>query len=264
MDLKNQYEKNGWAGPIEVMSRKDALRYKEILLGWDKKLDFMNSNYRCKSNVLFDFVDEITRNSKIIEIVRLVLGPNFHCWDTLFWIKKSGDGKDVSFHQDATYWNFKNPELAVSIWYAFDDVTPEHGSIEYVPGTHKTKILNHYDVKTKNNLLMRGQTVDYEIPKNRIITEVPAGNILVQSPFIIHGSGPNRSKNDRIAMGMVFASTKCEPKLNISPENTMMISGVDEYNYMVHDSKPTGNWEIDVKNWKLSYDRQHDNYFKMC
>jgi hypothetical protein len=64
-------------------------------------------------------------------------------------------------------------------------------------------------------------------------------------------------------MGMIFVSTECKPHLDISPESTVMISGVDEYNYMLHDPSPTGNWINDVNNWKLAYDRQHDNYYKM-
>jgi len=42
-----------------------------------------------------------------------------------------------------------------------------------------------------------------------------------------------------------------------------MISGVDEYNYMVKDPEPTGNWDEDVKTWRKAYDRQHANYYKM-
>lgn len=261
--LKEIYEKQGYLGPLEIMSREQAAHYKEIILSTNSKLDLMNSDYRCKSNVLFPWVDEISRNPKLISYLTELIGPNIHCWDTLFWIKNPGDGKNVSFHQDATYWNFDKPNLALTVWFAFDDVTELHGSIEYIQGSHTVFARRHKDVKTSDNLLMRGQTVDGDIPKERVKTTVPAGNVLIHSPYIVHGSGPNFANTPRIAMGMIFASTECKPRLDISPESTVMVAGVDEHNYMLHDPRPTGVWDIDVKNWQGAYDRQHINYYKI-
>ena len=261
--LHNLFEGRGWLGPLPVLSKEETKQYRDAIIDADQKLDLMNSDYRCKSNVLFPWVDAISRNPKLISYIEQIIGPNIHCWDTLFWIKKPGDGKDVSFHQDATYWNFTNKHKAVTVWFAFDDVTEEHGSIEYIQGSHAVFQKRHKDVKTDSNLLMRGQTVDIEIPKERIKTKVPAGNVLIHSPYIIHGSGKNDTDTPRIAMGMIFASTECKPVLEISPESTVMVSGIDEYNYMQHDPQPTGVWDIDVVNWQKAYDRQHLNYYKM-
>ena len=263
MNIKETFERNGWVGPLEIMSREEALEMKELALQTEQDLNLMRSDYRCKSNVLFPWVDKISRNPKLIEYMSQIIGPNIHCWDTLFWIKKPGDGKDVSFHQDATYWNFDKKYLGITAWFAFDDVTEEHGSIEYVQGSHKVFQRRHKDVKTDTNLLMRGQTVDIDIPKERVRTTVPAGHVLLHSPFTIHGSRPNMASTPRVAMGMIFASTECKPMLELSPESTVMVSGVDEYNHMIHDPRPSGNWDVDVVNWRAAYDRQHTNYYEM-
>lgn len=261
--LKEEFERNGWVGPIQIMSKAEALALKELVLKAENEKKLMNSDYRCKSNVLFPFVDQVSRNPILIDALSQLIGPNIHCWDTLFWLKKVNDGKDVSFHQDATYWNFDQKHLAVTAWFAFDDVTPSHGSLEYVQGSHRVFQRKHKDVKTDTNLLMRGQTVDEELPKERVKTTVPAGSVLLHSPYIIHGSGPNKANTDRVAMGMIFASTECKPILAVSPESTVMVAGEDKNNYMLHDPAPTGNWDVDVVNWRAAYDRQHDNYYKM-
>lgn len=263
MSLKETFDKNGWVGPLSIMSKEDASKYYDVITSTDLELDLMNSDYRCKSNVLFPWVNEISRNPILIKHLESIIGPNIHCWDTLFWIKKPGDGKDVSFHQDSTYWNFSEKHKAVTVWFAFNDVTEEHGSLEYVQGSHLVFQKRHIDLKTDSNLLMRGQTVDVDIPKERIKTSVPAGSILIHSPYIIHGSGQNRTNTPRVAMGMIFASTECKPILNISPESTIMVSGKDEFNYMIHDPLPSGIWETDIVNWRAAYDRQHLNYYKM-
>lgn len=261
--LKEQYDQNGWVGPLEIITRDQALKFKDMVMQIESEQKLMQSDYRCKSNVLFPFVDEISRSPKLIEYLTELIGPNFHCWDTLFWVKHPGDGKDVSFHQDATYWNFDKKHLAITVWFAFDDVFEEHGSIEYVQGSHHAFQRQHNDIKTDSNLLMRGQTVDGTVPKERIKTQVPAGHVLIHHPYIIHGSSTNCASTPRVAMGMIFASTECKPMLNVSPESTIMVAGTDEYNYMLHDPRPTGQWETDVVNWRKAYDRQHDNYYQM-
>ena len=127
--LREQFDRNGFVGPLEIMSKQEALKFKDLVMQAEAEQKLMKSDYRCKSNVLYPFVDQISRHPKLIEYLTQLIGPNIHCWDTLFWVKYPGDGKDVSFHQDATYWNFDKKHLAVTAWFAFDDVTEEHGSI---------------------------------------------------------------------------------------------------------------------------------------
>ena len=170
-----EYHERGWVGPLQLMSREEALEYKKHVLEVDKKYNLMKSDYRCKSNVLFPFVDDLTRNHKLISYVSQIIGPNFHCWDALFWIKKAGTLNDVSFHQDSTYWNFDKPEKALTVWFAFDDVTEQHGPIQYV-NKRIDKSLKHIDIKTGTNLLMRGQTVADLVEGDMISVPCPAGH----------------------------------------------------------------------------------------
>lgn len=261
-NLKQEFEKNGRIGPIKIFDEKEIDKYKNILLEVDAKLDLMNSDYRCKSNVLFKWVDEISRNPQLVKIVSKLIGDNFHCWDTLFWLKKPYDEKVVSYHQDATYWNFENKNKALTVWLAFNDVYPESGSIEYASDDFKIEQFTHEDVKNRNNLLMRGQTSKIN-PKSVIKTTVPAGNILIHSPYILHGSGPNLSREPRLACGFIYVSTECKPRFTIAPESSIMINGTDQYNYVMKDPRPSGNWDIDLMAWRKAYDRQHANYYQV-
>jgi len=260
--LIENYLQDGWIGPLPVLDDSEAKNFEIEIRKLDKKYDLMNSDYRCKSNVLFPLIDNLCRNTNIINYVRLLIGEDFHAWDTMLWFKKAKDKKKVSFHQDATYWNFDNKHNALTVWYAVTDSLYFSGALQYVTGSHKLNQQNHNDIKLKNNLLMRGQTVDYEID---ILDqpEVHQGQCLIHSPYIIHGSQENEDDHDRLAIGMMFVSTLCKPIATYSPESTVMINGIDRYNYMLHDPSPIGDWDIDFKNWKKAYDRQHINYYKM-
>lgn len=261
-DLK-QYSDRGWLGPISVTDIDETQRLKENLLAAEAQVNLSKSDYRYKSNVLFPWVDEITRNPNITSIVSDIIGPNFHCWDAIFWIKWPNELRDVSFHQDCTYWNFDKPEKAVNVWYTFSDVTKDHGPLQYYECSHKLKALQHDDIKTQSNLLMRGQTAKLESTDELVSVTAKAGEIIIHHPYIVHGSGKNITATPRLCMSMIFASTECKPILQLAPESTMMICGEDKYNYMMHDPQPTGVWDIDVKNWKDASDRQHINYHKM-
>lgn len=257
-----EFQDKGFFGPVKFLNDAQINKYKQDLLTAVKKLDLMNSDYRCKSNVLFPWINEISKHKIIKEHVARVLGPNFHCWDTLVWIKGANSDKYVSWHQDATYWNFLPKERGLTVWVTLSGATKDMGCIKYILGSHKQKQVEHLDIKSDNNLLMRGQTSTYKEGAVHY-AECEAGSFLMHSPFAVHGSDQNLSDSPRLAIGLIYAATDAKPIVNYSQESTVMVSGVDEYNYMLHDPEPTGDWNKDLQIWKDAYDRQHDNYYKM-
>jgi ectoine hydroxylase-related dioxygenase (phytanoyl-CoA dioxygenase family) len=263
IDLKSQFNSEGWAGPLPVLTQQEIVKYKTLIETADSKFDLMSSDFRCKANVLFPWVNEISRHPALISYVEQLIGPNFHCYDAMFFIKQPNSKKDVSWHQDGTYWNFTDKQKAITVWIAFNDVTPAQGSIKYIPKSHLKSQIQHQDIKTDTNILMRGQTAIFDNFDDPVITTVPAGNVLIHSPYMLHSSGSNSSNTTRFAMNMMFVSTECRPLINLAPESTIMVNGIDHYNYMEHDPQPTGEWNTDIKIWRKSYDQQHVNYYKI-
>jgi ectoine hydroxylase-related dioxygenase (phytanoyl-CoA dioxygenase family) len=257
-----QFQENGFYGPVKFLNDQQIEKYKTDLLDAVKSVDLMNSDYRCKSNVLFPWINEISKHETIKNHVAQVLGPNFHCWDTLIWIKDAESDKFVSWHQDATYWNFLPKERGLTVWVTLSGASKDMGCIQYIPGSHKNKQILHEDIKSDGNLLMRGQTATYKEGEIHY-AECEPGSFLMHSPFMIHGSEQNTTSTPRLALGLIFVATDAKPIATFSEESTVMVSGVDEYNYMVHDPAPTGNWDKDIEIWKKAYDRQHANYYKM-
>lgn len=258
----NKFDEAGFFGPIKFLNDNEILEYKSLLLNAVDSLDLMNSDYRCKSNLLFPWIDNLSKHQTIKSHVSQVLGPNFHCWDSLIWIKDANSHKYVSWHQDATYWNFLPKERGLTVWISLSGTTADMGCVKYIPGSHKKKQVKHSDIKSDNNLLMRGQTVSYS-SDNIHYAECGPGSFLMHSPFVMHSSDRNLTDTPRLALGLIYAATDAKPIVNFSQESTVMISGTDDYGYMSHDPAPTGNWNTDLQVWKSAYDRQHDNYYKM-
>ena len=56
-------------------------------------------------------------------------------WGSHFFCKLPGDGKAVSWHQDASYWPL-TPARAVTVWLAIDDADVENACMKFIPGSH--------------------------------------------------------------------------------------------------------------------------------
>jgi|694.fasta_scaffold55121_4 non-heme Fe2+,alpha-ketoglutarate-dependent halogenase len=261
--VKEIFDEQGYYGPVRFLATHKIQEYQNEVYRLMREMNWMNTDYRCKANVLFPFINEISKSIVIVDYVKQILGPNFSCWDTLVWIKYPQSDNYVSWHQDATYWNFLPKEKGLTVWATLSGATKEMGCLQYVPGSHKQGQSKHSDIKTDENLLMRGQTIDEYSKDNIVHVEARPGTFIMHSPFTVHGSDVNRSETPRVAIGFIYVATDAKPIATFSPESTVMVSGVDEYNYMLHDPEPTGNWEQDIKVWKQAYDRQHDNYYKM-
>src|ERR1039457_3061203 len=80
-------------------------------------------------------VYDLLTHARIVACVKDLLGENVIAWGSHFFCKMPGDGKRVSWHQDASYWPL-TPSKAVTAWLAIDDAAVENACMRYIPGTH--------------------------------------------------------------------------------------------------------------------------------
>ena len=79
---------------------------------------------------------DIVTRSEILDYVQDLLGPTLILRNSSCFIKMPGDGKRVSWHQDASYWPI-SPSKVVSAWLAIDDVDSENAPLQIIPGPHR-------------------------------------------------------------------------------------------------------------------------------
>ncbi|HEY5550338.1 MAG TPA: phytanoyl-CoA dioxygenase family protein, partial [Opitutaceae bacterium] len=88
------------------------------------------------------YLYEIVMNPKILDLVESILGPNFYCWASNFFIKDPHSMSTVGWHQDSYYWPMA-PHNSVTVWLAFDDVDEENGAMKIIPGSHLGGVIKH-------------------------------------------------------------------------------------------------------------------------
>ena len=122
-------------------------RIEEIVAGQDKRHFFVR--YGAGGRPVFYRVpqlasrdreyDALARQANIFEAVTDLVGPAAVFRDILV-AKPPKEGHSVVYHQDAAYWDVKDPNRVLSAWIALDDAPVESGCLRFVRGSHRAPV----------------------------------------------------------------------------------------------------------------------------
>src|SRR5689334_14175079 len=154
-----RFNRDGYLMPFRVFTDAeitDLRRYFDGLLA--KYLAEGKDSYSISSaHLRHGRVWDVLTHPRVVGIVADLLGPSVVGWGSHFFCKMPGDGKTVSWHQDASYWPL-TPSKAVTVWLAIDDADPGNACMRYIPGTH---VLGHltYQLSETDESNVLNQTV---------------------------------------------------------------------------------------------------------
>tara|TARA_Y100000817_G_scaffold311429_1_gene303563 strand:+ start:671 stop:1495 length:825 start_codon:yes stop_codon:yes gene_type:complete len=224
-----QYHKEGYVAPIEILTREEALEVRnEIELIENRFPNELNNSGRYNVHLISPKLDEVVHNSNILDSVESIIGKNILVCSTTLFIKNANQNGFVSYHQDAKYIGLE-PHNWVTAWIAITDSNEINGCMKMWPGSHAD--LKEHDQKfNQGNLLTRGQTIK-NVPEDQVKPiELKAGQMSLHHPRIIHGSGINKSDDKRI--GFVVQSYIGTNVKQVLGKNSVQIArGVDEFKY---------------------------------
>ena len=104
-----------------------------------KKLDQF---FRVNGHFVIPLLANLSRTSKILDHIELLLGPNILVWSVELFIKEPGSSKIVSWYQDLTYWGMGETDKEVTAWIALSNVNIESGCMRFIPESHNKKFLS--------------------------------------------------------------------------------------------------------------------------
>ena len=243
-DQIKQYNQKGYVSPIQALTKNQAQEVKEeiefIENKWPNELKNLGRNY---PHLISPILDNVVRNSNILDAVESIIGKNILACGTTLFIKEPDERGFVSFHQDAKYIGLE-PHNWVTAWVAITDANENNGCMKMWPGTHKQELKYHNEKFDYNsgNLLTRGQTVEnvpLEKTESVILSE---GQMSLHHPRIVHGSGINKSKKRRI--GFVIQSyIGTNVKQVLGKMYVQLVRGKDNFNYHQKTNKPIKTME---------------------
>ncbi len=144
-DQIERFNREGYLMPFRIFSDTEIAElraYFDQLLA--KYLAEGKDSYSISSaHLRHGRVWDVLANPRVVSIVSDLLGPSVVAWGSHFFCKMPGDGKTVSWHQDASYWPL-TPSKAVTMWLAIDDADRGNACMRFIPGTH---VLGHLTYK---------------------------------------------------------------------------------------------------------------------
>ncbi len=228
-----QYNDQGYLFPLEVFAESemgairryfDALLPQALAAGWN---NYEITNWHKSCAGIWDLVT----HARVLDYVQDLLGETLILRHSHFFAKLPGDGKRVSWHQDASYWPI-TPSKVVSAWLAIDDSDRENGAMQVIPGSHKNaQIAFAESSQEENNVLTQTVRDPEQYGAAPVVLELKAGQMSLHSDWILHGSEPNPSPRRRCGLAMRFLSA-----------DVRAFNGWNQHSIVCRGTDPSGHW----------------------
>ncbi len=226
------FNREGYLRPFRVFSEAEIL---EIRQYFDKLLaetlaagkdSYSISTAHMRYGRVYDLLTE----PRIVALVKDLLGENVIAWGSHFFCKMPRDGKQVAWHQDASYWPL-TPSKAVTVWLAIDDADRENACMRFIAGSQHSGHLTYRPADTSEHSVL-GQTIDnpeqYGTP---VDDELKAGEVSLHSDLLLHGSEANDSDRRRCGLTLRYCAADVRAGMSWNQKG-VIVSGSD----------PTGHW----------------------
>lgn len=147
---------------------------------------------------------ELLFDQRILNYVEDLLGPTLVNTMTHYFSKEPGDGKQVSWHQDASYWPL-TPSKTITVWLAIDDADTGNAAMQFVPGSHRHgQIPFERSEAAENNVLGQSVHDPGHWGEKPVSIDLKAGQVSIHTDLLLHGSGVNTSDRRRCGLTLRY------------------------------------------------------------
>jgi len=238
-DQLSFYNENGYVKNLRIFTDEEIQEHRSYfdrLL--DKHLKDGGDNYSLRRMQRFcQPLWDIIVNPRVLDCVEDIIGPNIVAWGSQYFCKLPGDGKPVSWHQDASYWPL-TPARTVTVWLAVDDADRENGCMQVIPRTHRLGHLEFDLSGADDNSVLPQKIKGAEQYGSPVCFELKAGEISLHADMLVHGSEPNRSQRRRCGLTIRYASTEVCSLDSGWNQNSILCRGVDPDQHWANVPRP--------------------------
>ena len=146
--------------PLHALSSAEARAVRRKIEAVEAEEGVGGNGLFTNAHVTRDWFYELAVSEPLLGIVRDLIGPDVMIWKSQLWIKESGSGSHVGWHQDARYWGLLPVGDCVNVWLALSDVGDENGPMQFLRHSHN-KVWPTHETYQATNLLTRGQDIDW-------------------------------------------------------------------------------------------------------
>ncbi|MCY4404205.1 MAG: phytanoyl-CoA dioxygenase family protein [Candidatus Poribacteria bacterium] len=149
---------------------------------------------------------------KFLNITRHFLGDDIIVKFNSCFLKPAHTGSATPWHQDNGLWRDGETE-PLNFWTPLEPATRENGCMQFIPGSHKTEIVEH---------VLYPDSIHGELPREAVKEmqqkhgihhiELDPGDVVFWHSNMWHYSPPNKSARSRIAIAGVWTNPEIARK----------------------------------------------------
>lgn len=257
------FNREGYLFPLDGISLERAAELLDAVDNFEREQGVSAGVFKLKGHLCFAEAWDFVREPAILDAAEDLIGPNILAFGSRFWIKPSGDGSFVSWHQDSAYFGC-DPHEMVTCWVALTEANEANGCLRVMPGSHMQGGYEHVESYEnapgqapgeKKNLLGRGQTIEGMDESKAVYMELKPGQFSIHQERAAHGSYPNNSGKTRTGFSFFLIPTHVKSALARRPAT--LVRGLDEYGYWDTDPVPTEERLPEIVKMMLEHNAQY-------
>ncbi|MFY3774826.1 ectoine hydroxylase [Marinobacter salsuginis] len=228
-----QYERDGFLVFNSFLDQTTVRQFREDLRAYEDDESILRSEGTITEpgkqeirsifgiHELSDRFDRLTRDPKILAMVRQLLGSDAYIHQSRINFKPGFHGKGFDWHSDFETWHAEDgmPRMrAVSFSIALTDNTPFNGPLMLIPGSHKT-FVPCVGRTPEDNYQSSLKKQELGVPNNRDLAAMadeygikaptgPAGSLIIFECNTLHASNANMSPWPRSNLFFVYNSVE--------------------------------------------------------
>ena len=120
-------------------------------------------------------------------------------WHDQLFCKPAHHGGVVAWHQDYSYWTRTEPISHLTCWIGLDDATRHNGCLQYIPGSHRWRLLPITGLAGDMDAIQTVLTPEQREQFRPVAIELKRGECAFHHPLMVHGSYENTTDRPRRA-----------------------------------------------------------------
>ena len=240
---------NGYYAPLRIFERSEADDLYRAYTQFQKSaVEILGQEQRFKTHLLAGWLAGVVRNSRMLDVIEDLIGPNILCWSTGFFGKAANSTGNVGYHQDSCV-NFVEPhDDVIHVWLALRPTTTENGCLRVLPRSHLGDVLPLSPSESAENksqagtLTENGWQAALDANEDEFVDLVlDAGEASLHHHRTVHGSGPNQSGAHRLGVSITYTTTAAHnPKFAV--DSATLVRGKDDYGHFELEPAPDADF----------------------
>lgn len=244
------YRRDGFFLPLTAFSPDTALRYRADLEAFEARIGTPLSGsltpskrkYRSRTYLLCRWTHELVSHPAILDVIEDVIGPDILVFTTSWFIKEPGTPHIAGWHQDATHFGLDPNDRHVTAWLALSDASLDSGCMQFMPGSHRRGQITHtYGMGASVNDAEQWIDKPGDVA-GAVDCCLAPGQFSLHNTLTVHQSGPNRSRDRRIGIGISYVPTSVR-HLGSQRHPAHLVRGVDRYGHFDLEPAPAGDFD---------------------